>query len=118
MSETQLPEITNPTNIQQLVDWTIAYGLNPEPLLTEGTINFDGYTVDLDENKGMLWVHFPARGSGLFFETNPNQNSTLVTPVYAESLWGQGQKEVETSDDLKHVVDSFLNFYPVNLQEI
>lgn len=116
MSETQLPEITNPTNIQQLVDWAVAYGVNPEPLVNSGTLNIDGTEIELNENRAMLWVHFPARGSGLFFETNPNQNNTLVTPVYAGSFWGQGQKEVETSDDLKHVIDSFLNFYPVNLQ--
>lgn len=117
MSDNQLPKITDPANIQQLVDWAVAYGVNPEPLVNSGTINIDGTEIELNENRAMLWVNYPAQGDGLFFEVNDKNDGTWVTPVYNRSF-GAWTKNVYSEDMLHDAVFEFMNNYPIDLQSI
>ena len=117
MSDNQLPKITDPANIQQLVDWATAYGVNPEPLINSGTVNIDGTEIELNENRAMLWINYPAQGSGLFFEVNDKNDGTWITPVYEESF-GPWTKNVYSEDMLHDAVFEFINNYPRDLQSI
>lgn len=117
MSDSQLPKITDPTNIQQLVDWTTAYGLKPEPLITNGTINIDGNEIELNEKRAMLWTNYHTQGDGLFFEVNDKDNGTWVTPVFNGSF-GAWTKNVCSEDMLHDAVFDFVNNYPIDLQSI
>lgn len=117
MSDNQLPKITDPASIQQLVDWATAYGLKPEPLVTNGTINIDGNEIELSEKRAMLWTNYHTQGDGLFFEVNDKNDGTWVTPVYNRSF-GSWTKNVYSEDMLHDAVFDFVNNYPIDLQGV
>ena len=117
MSDNQLPKITDPANIQQLVNWATAYGVNPEPLINSGTVNIDGTEIELSEKRAMLWTNYHTQGDGLFFEVNDKNDGTWVTPVYNRSF-GSWTKNVYSEDMLHDAVFEFINNYPIDLQSI
>lgn len=117
MSDNQLPKITDPANIQQLVNWATAYGVNPEPLINSGTVNIDGTEIELSEKRAMLWTNYHTQGDGLFFEVNDKNDGTWVTPVYNRSF-GSWTKNVYSEDMLHDAVFEFINNYPIDLQGV